>query len=56
MIVIKQKVNGDTAIRLISMDFSNNGIELILQNGELDAVGTFWVIGRNYYELVKVER
>ena len=53
--IFKQKVNGDTAIRLISMDFSNNGIKETLQNGELDAVGVFWVIGQNYYELVKVE-
>lgn len=55
MLIIKQKVNSDIANRLITMDFSNRGIQDILQNGELDAVGVFWVIYRNHYELVKVE-
>ena len=55
MLIVKQKVNGDIANRLITMDFSNDGIRRILQNGELDAIGVFWVIHRNYYELVKVE-
>ena len=53
--IFKQKVNGDTAIRLVSMDFSNKGIQDTLQNGELDAVGVFWVIFQNHYELIKVE-
>lgn len=53
--LIKQKVNSDIANRLITMDFSNRGIQEILQNGELDGVGVFWVIYRNHYELVKVE-
>lgn len=55
MLIIKQKVNSDIANRLITMDFSNDGIRRILQNGELDGVGVFWVIYRNNYELVKVE-
>lgn len=53
--IIKQKINNEIGCRLISMDFSNRGIQEILQNGELNAVGVFWVIHKNHYELVKVE-
>ena len=55
MLIVKQKVNGDIANRLITMDFSNNGIREILQNGELNAVGVFWRIYQNNYELIRVE-
>ena len=55
MLIIKQRVNGDIANRLITMDFSNDGIRRILQDGELDAIGVFWRIYQNNYELIKVE-
>lgn len=53
--IIKQKINKEIGSRLLTMDFSNRGIQDILQNGELDGVGVFWVIYQNHYELIKVE-
>ena len=53
--IFKQRINKEIGCRLITMDFSNRGIREILQNGELDGVGVFWVIYQNHYELIRVE-